>query len=183
MSSSTPELETRVLAEGRFLRLAAQGRWEYAERINCSGAVAIVAVTPEDELILVEQVRVPVGTAVVELPAGLVGDDAGGESDNLTAATRRELEEEAGFTAEHVEHLATGPTTPGLTNEQISLVHATGVRRVGEGGGVDGEEIHVHLVPLGQVRAFLREKEAGGALVDLKLYAGLCLAGLGDRLG
>ena len=64
-----PETDTavRVLGQGRFLRLAARGKWEFAERINCSGAVAIVAVTPERELLLVEQFREAVGSWIVEL--------------------------------------------------------------------------------------------------------------------
>ena len=58
-ASKTKSLPVETLAEGKFLRLAKRGRWEYVERVNSSGAVVIVAVTPDDKLLLVEQFRVP----------------------------------------------------------------------------------------------------------------------------
>ena len=64
----------KVLASGKYLRLLAQGHWEFAERVNATGAVVIVALTDEGRLLLVEQYRIPVGCPVIELPAGLVGD-------------------------------------------------------------------------------------------------------------
>ena len=64
----------RVLGEGRFLRLVDDHTWEYVERRNATGVVAIVAVTPAGELLLTEQHRPAVGTAVIDLPAGLAED-------------------------------------------------------------------------------------------------------------
>ena len=51
--------ERRILAEGKFLRLVAGNGWEWVERVNTSGAVVIVAVTEDRQLVLVEQFRVP----------------------------------------------------------------------------------------------------------------------------
>ncbi|HEX4000846.1 MAG TPA: hypothetical protein VHX65_20025, partial [Pirellulales bacterium] len=64
----------KTLASGKYLRLLAQAHWEFAERVNATGAVVIVAMTDERKLLLVEQYRIPVGCRVIELPAGLVGD-------------------------------------------------------------------------------------------------------------
>src|SRR5699024_7398767 len=82
-----------LLHEGRFLRLKRCGHWEFAERVNARAAVAIVAVTDADELVLVEQPRLPVDSAVIELPAGLVGDIPGAGDEPLATAATRELEE------------------------------------------------------------------------------------------
>ena len=65
-----------VLFEGRWLRLVQRGRWEYAERVHGGGmAVIIIAVTPADEVLFVEQFRIPLGKPTIEMPAGLVGDE------------------------------------------------------------------------------------------------------------
>ena len=68
------------IARGRFLSLKVRGRWEFVERTNAREIVAVIAVTPEKELIMVEQYRPPVESRVIELPAGLVGDVEGDDS-------------------------------------------------------------------------------------------------------
>ncbi|WP_426806258.1 NUDIX domain-containing protein, partial [Stenotrophomonas sp. SrG] len=80
-----------------------------------------------------EQFRVPLQAKTIEMPAGLVGDIDAGESIEDSAV--RELEEETGWTAGHAEGLMIGPTSSGASSEKIAFVRATGVRRVGEGGG------------------------------------------------
>src|SRR5258706_11506655 len=70
--------ETQTLCNGRWLRLMRRGRWEYAERTNPGGGVIIIAVTPEDRIVFVEQWREAVRSKTIEMPAGLVGDLAGG---------------------------------------------------------------------------------------------------------
>lgn len=87
--------------QGRHIAVRTDGSWEYAERNGAVAAVAIVAVTPAGELLLVEQHRVPAGRVCVELPAGLVGDDSAGET--VADAAIRELEEETGYRAASVE--------------------------------------------------------------------------------
>src|SRR5438309_2192847 len=64
----------RVLGEGKYLRLVERGGWEFVHRYGCSGVAVIVAFTPADRLLLVEQYRPAVDHRVIELPAGLVGD-------------------------------------------------------------------------------------------------------------
>ena len=101
--------EVEVLGEGRFVSLKRRGRWEFAERIPDGGAVAIVALTPGNKVILVEQHRPPVGRSVIELPAGLVGDRTTFEGEAIEVAAERELLEETGYAAEQMELLASGP--------------------------------------------------------------------------
>jgi ADP-ribose pyrophosphatase len=168
-----------VLATGRFLRLVAQGHWEYAERTTASGAVAIVAVTEARRLVLVEQFRIPLGCRVIELPAGLAGDVAEDAALDpaiaLANAARRELLEETGYEAAEMRHLAEGPTSAGLTNEIVSFFHATGLRRVGDGGGDEHEAITVHEPPVDELDQWLAARVAAGAAVDPKIYSGLYL--------
>jgi ADP-ribose pyrophosphatase len=164
----------RILAEGRFARLVSQDGWEWVERVHASGAVVIVAVTRENELLLIEQHRVPMGRRVIELPAGLVGDAAGGE--NCLDAARRELLEETGFAADALEYLAEGPCSPGLATEICTLFLARPAYQVGPGGGDASEEILVHRVPLSEAATWLETRRRAGLLIDPKVYVGLYFA-------
>lgn len=165
------------MAAGSFVELRRRGRWEYAVRVGSCGAAFILALTDADEIVFVEQYRVPVQRHVIELPAGVVGDHPEDVEEDAQAAAIRELEEETGFRGSHVRHLLHGPTAPGLCAEELDLFQITGLSRVGPGGGVDeGEDIVVHLVPLSSAAAWLRKAEARGLLVDPRVYAGLWFA-------
>lgn len=154
----------KVVAEGRYLRMVTENGWEFAERSRGLSAVAMIAVTDAGELILTEQFRVPLGKMVIDLPAGLVGDEEAGEE--LVVAAKRELEEETGYRATRMKRVFSGPTSAGLSNEVVNLLLARGVRKVGEGGGVAGESIAVHLVPVGEVLKWCRryERRTGGMI-------------------
>lgn len=171
---STPDNTPRVVFEGRYQRMLVRGTWEYSERTHAGGAAAmILAVTPDDRVLLVDQFRVPLQARCIEFPAGLVGDERIGES--IQASAIRELEEETGWTADHAELLVTCPTSPGATTEQISFVLATGLRQVGSGGGVDEEDIVVCAIPRREVPAWLMAQQAAGRRLDSKLWTGLWL--------
>jgi ADP-ribose pyrophosphatase len=170
---SDERADVEVLAEGRFLRLVRRRGWEFAERPGIDGIVILVAVTPNDELLLVEQHREAVGGTVIELPAGLAGDEPGHEHESLESAATRELLEETGWRASAWERLSAGPPTSGLSNEVVTLMRARGLERHSEGGGGANERITVHAIPLGEVPAWLRSREAEGTLVDPKVWAGL----------
>lgn len=163
--------ESQILCNGEYLRLIRRDGWEYAERCNARCAVIIVAVTPEDRLLFVEQYRIPMNATSIEMPAGLVGDIESDES--IEAAAIRELEEETGWLAERVELLMTGPSSAGMSNEQVAFARAYGLRRSGPGGGDDSEDIVVHEIPREQAAGWLCRKAAEGYVVDPKLYAGL----------
>jgi ADP-ribose pyrophosphatase len=170
-------MATETLAEGQHLRLLRNDRgWEFAQRVGVSGVVVVVALTDAGELLLVEQHRAPIGTAVIELPAGLAGDIAGSEDEDLAVAAIRELEEETGYTASGMQLLTSGPVSAGMTDETLSFFKATGVRRIGPGGGDDSEDIVVHAIPLAQVAEWLAERAAAGVPCDPKVYAGLWFA-------
>jgi ADP-ribose pyrophosphatase len=167
--STTPSLEN--LYEGEYLRLLRRGHWEYAERTNAGQAVIVVAVTPADTILFVEQYRIPIGARTIEMPAGLVGDLD--DHDTIESAAKRELLEETGWQAEHIDMLMVGPTSSGMSNEMIAFVRARGLTRVGPGGGDQTEDITVHEVPLANAPRWLAGKMAEGYSMDPKLWAGL----------
>lgn len=162
-----------ILFTGKFLSIVKEGRWEYAERVNATGAAIIVAVTDERKLLLVEQYRIPVHTRTIEMPAGIIGDEAAHSRESQAEAARRELREETGYDAERMEILTTGPASSGLTSEVVTLFRASGLRRVSAGGGVAHEEIIVHEAPLDDVHAWLEAKARAGLMIEPKVYAGL----------
>jgi ADP-ribose pyrophosphatase len=175
-----------VLASGKYLRLVAQAHWEFAERVNATGAVAILALTDDRRLVLVEQYRIPVGCSVIELPAGLVGDvpdersaaaqpSAESAAMELADSAHRELLEETGYDASAMRLLGGGPTSAGLSNEVVTFFDATGLRKVDAGGGVEHERIIVHELPLNELDAWLDKRAAEGLMIDPKIYAGLYL--------
>jgi ADP-ribose pyrophosphatase len=148
------------------VRAVKRGKWEYASRTNNIGAVVILA-EYEGKVILIDQPRVPPECRCVELPAVLVGDEDAGATIEDTAI--KELEEETGFTAERVERLGEYYASPGMVSEGFTLVRAHGVRRIGDGGGDENEDINVHLVPRAEIPNFIEQKRAEGFGIDVKL--------------
>ena len=162
----------QTLYEGQWLRLVRIGHWESCERTHGQGmAVIIIAVTPADEVLFVEQFRIPLQARTIEMPAGLVGDDH--DDDSLEAAARRELIEEAGWEPHRLDVLLSGPTSSGMSNERIAFVRARDLVEAGDGGGVGDESIIVHAVPRTEAPRWLMQKHAEGYELDLKLWAGL----------
>ena len=159
-----------TLYKGKFLNMVREGRWEYCERVNNTGAVMVFACTPERKVLLVEEFRPPIGQRCLCFPAGLSGDE-GPESD--AAAARRELLEETGYEADTVEFLFHGPSSPGLTSESLSFFLATGLRRVAAGGGVESEDITVREAPLENIDAWLAAQVEQGIALDPRIYTGL----------
>jgi ADP-ribose pyrophosphatase len=162
-----------TLYEGRWLRLRQRGRWEYAERTNPGGAVIIVAVTPADRVLFVEQYRVPILQTTIEMPAGLVGDLAEQSDESALQAARRELEEETGYRCQRMEFIHRGPSSSGMSTEMIAFMRAWDLEKVGPGGGDATENIVVHEVPRREAGAWLLARAAEGYSIDPKLFAGL----------
>ena len=145
---------------GKYLEVRREGSWEYAARVGNLGATVMLAMTEAREVVLVEQHRIPLGCRTIELPAGLVGDHAPGESFVQTAA--RELVEETGFSAACWEDCGLFATSPGMTSETFRLFKATGLSRVSAGGGVGDEDIVVHVVALAGLGRLARGAARGG---------------------
>lgn len=162
------ELPEEIRWQGRFITTKTRGRWEYVSRARGIRAAVILAVDDGDVL-LVEQYRVPLGRTCLELPAGLIGDDEGGKNENSLTAAMRELEEETGYHAENWEALGEFYSSPGMVSESFTLLKATGLTKVGDGGGVGGENIVTHRVPLATIAQTIAEHRAQGTAIDVKL--------------
>ncbi|HWI85156.1 MAG TPA: NUDIX hydrolase [Sphingomonas sp.] len=175
MSAPQPGLP-EIMWQGKYITVRRWGSWEYVGRARSIHAAVILALVDGD-ILLVEQYRVPLGGPCLELPAGLVGDLTDGEAIELAAA--RELEEETGYRAAKLEILGRFASSPGMVSETFSLVRATGLTKIGEGGGEEGENIIVHRVPIAQVPAFVAAKRAQGLFMDVKLLT-ILGAGLVD---
>lgn len=177
-------MNIKILGTGRFLRLVAADGWEYIQRIKGTGVVAVAAVTPDGRLLLVEQHRLPVGGPVIELPAGLCGDEAGASEERLADAACRELLEETGYEipggADSLESLFAVPSSAGLTSEVVTIFGGRGARKVASGGGVEGEHIQVHAVPVPEVMGWLLDRARQGVLLDPKVFIGLDFARRGS---
>jgi len=139
--------------------------WEAIERVNIGGIVVMVAVTPANTVLLERQFRPPLGRDVLELPAGLVDP---GEA--MESAARRELIEETGWSARELRFLVEGPMSTGASAEIIRTYLCTGLEHVGKTGGDDNEIIEVIEVPIRRVNEYLVNAQAGGVLVDLKVF-------------
>ena len=170
MNDSAPRT---VLGEGKFLRLVSLGGWESVERSRGAGVVAVVAVTVDGRVILVEQFRPAVGANVVELPAGLAGDGAEFSGESPAEAARRELQEETGYSAETFVELGTFASSAGLSNESVTFFLAKSPSRTGPGGGDGSERITVHEIPLSEVDEWLKEAAGSGRMIDARVYTGL----------
>jgi len=155
-----------VMWAGKYVRVLKRDKWEYASRANDINAVVILAEF-EGKVILIDQPRVAPDCRCIELPAGLVGDTDPNATPESTAI--KELEEETGFTADRVERLGEFLASPGMLAESFTLVRAHGVRKIGEGGGDENEDINVHLVARDDIPNFVEQKRAEGFGVDVKL--------------
>jgi len=164
--SEDADAPEELVWEGRFIAAKRRGKWEYVSRTRGVSAAVILAIE-EGHVLLVEQFRAPLQSRCLELPAGLIGDDAEGEG--AESAAIRELEEETGYRAERMVDLGRFHASPGMSSEGFTLLRAEGLTRIGEGGGVEGEDIVLHRVPVAEVPAFIAAKRSEGCAMDVKL--------------
>ncbi len=137
--------------------------------VRHNGGAVAVAVFDNRDVLLIRQFRYPMQDFVLELPAGKLDP---GEDPAVCAL--RELEEETGWRAEHVEKLTSLLTTPGFCSEVLHIHLATGLTRGTQALEQGEEHIEVLRMPLDTAVAMC----ASGAIIDGKTIAGLMLAKL-----
>jgi ADP-ribose pyrophosphatase len=171
-----PAESVREIHRGRVVRLVVEtvvlpnGHRMDLEVVRHPGASAVVALTDADEVLLVRQFRHAAGGFIYEVPAGkLDGEDP-------AACARRELVEEAGVEAVHMEKLGAIVTTPGFSDEVIHLFLGRELRPAAQALEPD-EVLTVERVPF--TRAL--EMCARGELRDAKSMCALLLADLHRR--
>ncbi|MCP0886486.1 NUDIX hydrolase [Ligilactobacillus sp. WILCCON 0076] len=120
--------DIKHLYEGNFVKLDLEtvvlpnNEKATREIIRHPGAVGIVAITPEEKIVLIRQWRAPLRKITLEIPAGKIEK---GEHPDQTAV--RELNEETRFTADTLERVNEFYTSPGFADEKMYLYHASGL--------------------------------------------------------
>ncbi|GER66089.1 ADP-ribose diphosphatase [Weizmannia acidilactici] len=164
-------LKVEEIFNGKILHLQvldvelSDGKTSKREVIKHPGAVAVLAVTKENKVVMVEQYRKAAERALIEIPAGKLEP---GE-DPLEAAMR-ELEEETGYACGKLEPITAFYTSPGFADEWIRLYMATGLEKLEEPkAGDDDEFVDILEFSLDEVKGMLRS----GKLCDAKTIIAL----------
>lgn len=180
MSPSDRDTPEEIVWQGQWITAKKRGKWEYVARARDIRAAVILALDgdPHDDvrdkhIILVEQFRVPLGKPSLELPAGLIGDEDSAPDEDPLATAKRELLEETGYEAEHWEEIGEFFSSPGMVSESFTLLKATSLKKVGPGGGVEGENITVHRVKLADFAATIRDFRRGDYAIDTRMLIAL----------
>jgi ADP-ribose pyrophosphatase len=161
----TVQVETIALPKGGEMNV---------EVVRHPGSVVLVPITDAGGIILVRQYRHAIGRWAWELPAGSLqpGED-------IEQAAIRELHEEVGLIAGHLEKLGALFPTPGYCDEEMHMYRATGLREPHDGDAPahqdEDEDIEVQTFPLQALRHMI----SSGEIIDLKTIAGLSLVSLG----
>ncbi len=136
-------MKTEKIYEGKILNLRIDmvelpdKKYSKREIVEHPGAVAIAALTDDNEIILVKQYRKAVEKELLEIPAGMLEI-----AEEPREAAVRELKEETGFSADKMEYICEFYTSPGFTNEKLYLFLATGLK-AGESHPENDEYIDV----------------------------------------
>ena len=157
--------ESRVVYDGKLVDVTLE-RWGEHEReiVEHPGAVAIVAVDADDNVVLVRQLREPARKELLELPAGTLDAD-----EEPLASAQRELAEETGLSGGTWRHVASFWTTPGFCRERMHVFVAEGVDE-GEQQLEDDESIELVRIPATEIASRLGELEDAKTLAGLLLY-------------
>ena len=162
-------LERKTVYRGRKIDLelltirTPDGHQALREVIRHRGAVVLLPITPDGQVVFVRNVRIGLGRVLLELPAGTIDE---GESPADCAA--RELTEETGYTAGCIEPLVAFFTSPGVMSEKISAYVATGLQP-GPQRLDEGEQLVTELIGYDEAIAMCR----AGRFDDAKTIATL----------
>ncbi len=171
-------LGSRTVVHDRWMELRAE-HWETARGITLdpwwvlgwTDWVHVVALTPDDRLVLVRQFRPGAAQPVLELPGGVVERT---ESDPLAAA-RREFREETGYEASEFRPILSPFVEPAHAVNRVHFVLALGVVPGGPQRLDAAEDIHVETLPVAEVLAglgqglVLHATHIGGLLLGLRM--------------
>jgi len=172
-------VSSEVLRRGRILEFridtveAADGHRSTRDIAGHPGGVCVVALDPQDRVLLVRQWRHAIGGALLEIPAGTLDRAEDGSIEDHALAGARELEEETGSRASTWRYLGGFYTAPGFTSELMHLYLATDLTAVDEGGLAPDEDERLELrsVPFTEALAMAER----GELQDAKTLVGLFL--------
>ena len=163
-------LATKMIYAGRIINLRLDtlelpdGGEATREIVEHPGAVAVVAINPKGEVVLVRQYRHAAGETLLEIPAGLLEP-----GENQSECALRELREETGYQAANIRKLFSCYTTPGFSNEMIHIYLATDLTMFQQDLDPD-EDIEILELPLTDAITLIEK----GEITDTKTIAALC---------
>jgi ADP-ribose pyrophosphatase len=154
-------LHSEEIFTGKVISLHVQdvelpnGKHSKREIIKHPGAVAILAITDDNKIVMVEQYRKALERTIVEIPAGKLEK---GEETALCA--RRELEEETGYECKSLELLTSFYTSPGFADEIIHLFVATGLTKKENAAALDEDEfVNLEELTLGEAIQYIKNQK------------------------
>ncbi|MCB5239886.1 NUDIX hydrolase [Niallia alba] len=153
-------LKTEHIFSGRIIQVQVDevelpnGKTSTRELVKHPGAVAVIAITEGNKLVMVEQYRKPLEKVIVEIPAGKLEK---GEEPALCA--RRELEEETGYDCKSLELVSSFYTSPGFADEIIHVYVAKGLTKKEDAAGLDEDEfVNVLEITLDEALELIKEQ-------------------------
>lgn len=154
-------IKTEQIFSGRIVSLQVDdvelpnGKTSKREIIRHQGAVAIIAVTDDQKLVLVEQYRKPLERTIVEIPAGLLE-----KGEEPSHCAKRELEEETGYDCSSLEWVTSFYTSPGFADELVHLYIAKGLSKKENAAGLDDDEfVNLIEISLDEALEYIKEQK------------------------
>ena len=170
---SWPDLGTQSLGDFRIFQLRSVRRRSPRNGVerdfyvmDCSDWVNVIAITAENELILVEQFRHGVAAVELEVPGGIMDP---GEIDSV-AAGLRELREETGYAGDGAIEIGCVLPNSAIQSNRCRTVLVRNCRRVGELELDDSEDIAVRLFPISEISALVTGGRVRHSLAVAALY-------------
>ncbi len=169
MDLTEKQLDSRVMYDGNFIKvckdevLLPDGTTSTREYITHPGAVAMLAILDNGNLVMERQYRYPLHREIIELPAGKID-----EGEDILRCAQRELLEETGYVASEWTHLTTALPCIGYSDERIEYFLARGLKHVGSNLD-DGEFLEVIELSLDDCFEWIRQ----GKISDSKTIVGL----------
>jgi len=160
MNLEEKTISTKKIFDGRIISVQVDevelpnGKTSTRELVKHPGAVAVIAMTEEGKIVLVEQYRKPLEKELVEIPAGKLEK---GEDPEICA--KRELEEETGYGCDSLELVSSFYTSPGFADEIIYVYVAKGLKKLENAAGLDEDEfVNLMEVTLEEALEFIKNQ-------------------------
>jgi len=154
-------LHSEEIFSGKVVRLCLEevelpnGKQSKREIIKHPGAVAIIPVTADNKIVMVEQYRHALGKIIVEIPAGKLE-----KGEDPRECARRELEEETGYACESLELITSFYTSPGFADEILHVYLAKGLTKMENSAALDEDEfVNLEELTLDEALKYITEQK------------------------
>ncbi|WP_066371667.1 NUDIX hydrolase [Neobacillus fumarioli] len=154
-------LHSEKIFSGKIIKLELQevqlpnGKTSKREIIKHPGAVAILAVTDDNKIVMVEQYRKALERTIVEIPAGKLE-----KGEEPKSCALRELEEETGYECESLELLTSFYTAPGFADELIHIYLAKGLKKKENAAELDEDEfVNLQELTLDETLQYVKDQK------------------------